>query len=184
MKKFLSLAIAVIATMGLTMSAASLRNQDSKETKQKKERTEKRESKDRKGHGPQRQGFNPFAGLNLTEQQQNQLKALRPQKPAECCENDTAACCKGKGEACCKVTPEQAKQMAQERLAKIKGILTPEQYQQYLENVAVNQMLQRQQGDRRMKDASNKKGREKARDSKKKGQSGEKISQSEPRTKK
>ncbi|MDE5858751.1 MAG: hypothetical protein K2H32_10420 [Muribaculaceae bacterium] len=82
--------------------------------------------------------YNPFDGLNLTESQMQQLAALksernqgqRPDKKEQ-------------------MTPEQRqqkmKEMKQERenrsreyLAKVKSILTPEQYVSFLENVAVH----------------------------------------------
>lgn len=64
---------------------------------------------------------NPFEGLNLTTQQQEQLKALGP-------------CNKGKSgdkRGVCR-------QSRKDYLNKVKGILTPEQYVQFLENSFVN----------------------------------------------
>lgn len=75
---------------------------------------------------------NPFDGLNLSEKQQAELKALREgckaerQKIAE----------KEKAEK--KEMKEQRAKDAKEYLAKIKDILTPEQYVQFLENAYLN----------------------------------------------
>ena len=158
MKKFITLAIALVATMGLTMSAAC-----SAATQTQDVKTEKKERPDRKGparhHGDKKQGdkkvrqqqFNPFEGLNLTEEQKAQLKeVLQPDsqrvapRVAPCC-SETAVCCQGEGSECCwTLTPEQAKQRAQEKMDKIKSILTPEQYQQYLENVAMGTMVKKE----------------------------------------
>lgn len=64
---------------------------------------------------------NPFAGLNLNDSQKQAIKDLK--KPS--CKGDTAS---GK----------DRKTVRSEYLAKIKSILTPEQYQQFLENNFVN----------------------------------------------
>ena len=130
MKKILSLAIAVLATAGLTLQAAQVQ---SKVRQDNGEKVTKHAAVDKKKCAAKH--FNPFEGINLTDQQKEQLKALRPQK------GDKQAFDKQKADRV-KVTPEQRKQAAADRLAKIKTILTPEQYQQYLENVAVSKMNQ------------------------------------------
>lgn len=135
MKKIYTLALALLATASLTLSASPLTNQNSQNTKEQKECQVKKEM--RKGNKGQRH-FNPFEGITLSDAQKEQLKALAPakeSKDAKCCQNDSTNCKK-------KCTPEEAVQKAKDRLGKIKGILTPEQYQQYLENIAVNQMIQ------------------------------------------
>ncbi|MCF0218314.1 MAG: hypothetical protein HUK14_00895 [Muribaculaceae bacterium] len=55
----------------------------------------------------------PFEGLNLTDQQMEQVKALRPEK----CRKDSLK-----------------RQSRQDYLNDVKKILTPEQYQKFLEN--------------------------------------------------
>lgn len=76
---------------------------------------------------------NPFEGLNLSEKQQAELKALREGCKAE--RQKIAA--QEKAEK--KEMREQRKKDNKEYLDKIKGILTPEQYVQFLENAYLNQ---------------------------------------------
>lgn len=154
MKKNLTLAVALLTITGMSISAASLtgRNPDAKT-----EKTEKSDKKDKKNdrpaigaNGKGQRLFNPFEGLDLTEEQQKQIGALtpfvvpRPPKPEEPCQGEGQACCENEKQSCCKegVTPEQLKQAALDKLGQIKTILTPEQYQQYLENVAIGSMIQ------------------------------------------
>ena len=150
MKKILTLAVAAVTAMGLTMSASSLSTRNSGKQTDKKEQTVGKEKKgpraDRKApRQNQGQRFNPFEGLNLTDQQKAQLKELAPKKGDKACQGkDKDAKCDST--ACCKFNPDQAKQFAIDRLAKIKAILTPDQYQQYLENVAIGQMMQHGKG--------------------------------------
>lgn len=89
------------------------------------------------------QVYNPFEGLNLSEQQLADLKALadakqekmrKQREEAKNQQNDNKA-----------DTPRDRKAIAdaqrqerKEELAKIKAILTPEQYVQYLENAYLN----------------------------------------------
>lgn len=75
---------------------------------------------------------NPFEGLNLTGQQQAQLKELREQHAAknkEKCEKAR----KDKAEA-----RECRKECKKNYLAQVKAILTPEQYVTFLENTYIN----------------------------------------------
>lgn len=78
----------------------------------------------------------PFDGLNLTEQQKTQLQALAPEKPSK--ENREKMMAEKKAEKQAKA--ENRAQARKEYLAKVKAILTPEQYTQFLENSFVNQM--------------------------------------------
>ena len=75
---------------------------------------------------------NPFEGLNLSEKQQAELKALREGCKAE--REKIAA--QEKAEK--KEMREQRKKDTKEYLGKIKDILTPEQYVQFLENAYLN----------------------------------------------
>ncbi|MDE5724827.1 MAG: hypothetical protein K2I12_02305 [Duncaniella sp.] len=62
---------------------------------------------------------NAFEGINLTDNQKKQLEALRTECKAQRSDKKTKAC-----------------DFRKERLAKVKAILTPEQYTKYLENIA------------------------------------------------
>lgn len=73
-----------------------------------------------------RQRPNLFEGLNLTTEQQSQLEALKGSRA-----NNGQAQAEGQNR------PDR-KAKKQEFLAKVKGILTPEQYTQFLENAFVN----------------------------------------------
>ncbi len=85
---------------------------------------------------------NPFAGLNLNAQQQQAINALQA-------ERQQARAEKMKGEKKDAARADRQKQSPEQRiaerkaartsyLAKVKAILTPEQYTQYLENLYVN----------------------------------------------
>lgn len=128
------LTLAIVTALGVSISASSL-SDDNNSTK--KEKTEKKEGKERRQQRKkdvEKGGFNPFDGIQLTAQQKEELAKLRPQKPQQDGNKE-------KGQRPEQLTPEQQKAKAAERLAQIKKILTPEQYQTYLENVAVGQMM-------------------------------------------
>lgn len=76
---------------------------------------------------------NPFEGLNLSEKQQAELKALR-----EGCKAERQKIAE-KERAEKKEMKEQRKKDTKEYLAKVKEILTPDQYVQFLENAYLNQ---------------------------------------------
>ena len=80
--------------------------------------------------------YNPFEGLNLTEKQQNELKALRESRKADLKKEMSKK--KAEKKADRQAMREQAQNNRKEYLAKIKGILTPEQYVQFLENSFLN----------------------------------------------
>lgn len=74
---------------------------------------------------------NPFEGLNLTEQQQARLDALKPTAEQRA---QAKAEKQAKKEADRKARFEQRAQQRRDYLAKVKAILSPEQYMQFLEN--------------------------------------------------
>lgn len=79
---------------------------------------------------------NPFEGLNLTETQKTQLKELRSSMP---CGKDRQKCDKKDG----RVDRSQCKR---DFLAKVKAILTPEQYVTFLENNFADRGARRHDG--------------------------------------
>ena len=71
-----------------------------------------------------------FKGLNLTDTQKEQLKAIKAEQKAKFQAERQAKQAQ-------KAAKKEARQAARkEYLAKVKAVLTPEQYVQYLENVA------------------------------------------------
>lgn len=143
-KTILSVAILLASTLGLTAVAQTPSN--SQTCPNQTECT--KAGKVGKTNRP-----NPFEGLNLTEQQKSELQAIAPQKPARKCDKAQNGTCDkakaGKGEKKDLAAKQQSKadkqakraenrqQMIQNRrdyLAKVKNILTPEQYVQFLEN--------------------------------------------------
>lgn len=90
--------------------------------------------------------FNPFDGLNLTEQQQTAITNLQNER-RQACTDAAKAKKEQKADKQAKADKQKAdpKQKAEQRVAsrkayleKVKSILTPEQYTKYLENVYVN----------------------------------------------
>lgn len=92
---------------------------------------------------------NIFEGLNLTEEQKSALKEICPQSQCTSqnaqCDSAATTCAapasdsKAKGKAKPQrrpegLSPEQRQAKKAEFLSKVKGILTPEQYVQFLEN--------------------------------------------------
>lgn len=73
-----------------------------------------------------------FEGLNLTDAQKEQIKNIKEEQKAQCQAKKEAA--KAQKEAC-KADRQEARKAY---LAKIKNVLTPEQYVQYLENQATS----------------------------------------------
>lgn len=69
---------------------------------------------------------NPFAGLNLTDEQQKAIKEIK--RPN----------CKAFSDSCKNIKAKKMQSARTEYLAKIKTILTPQQYQQFLKNNFVN----------------------------------------------
>lgn len=79
---------------------------------------------------------NPFEGLNLTADQQTKLDALK--KECQEARKAKAEARKSQAQQRKDANKEAAKTARTEELAKIKAILTPEQYVQFLENNFVN----------------------------------------------
>lgn len=79
---------------------------------------------------------NPFEGLNLTADQQTKLDALK--KESQEARAAKAEARKSQDKQRKEANKEAAKTARTEQLAKIKAILTPEQYVKFLENNFVN----------------------------------------------
>lgn len=84
--------------------------------------------------------YSPFAGLNLTDKQKSELKALKPSKEQIQAQKDKV---KAQKNADRQQRFEQKMQNRKDYLAKVKAILTPEQYVQFLENSYVNLSIDR-----------------------------------------
>lgn len=75
-----------------------------------------------------------FDGLNLTDAQKEQLKSIKAEQISKA---QAAKQAKQQAKAKAKAEKRAAKEAARaEYLAKVKAVLTPEQYVQYLENIA------------------------------------------------
>lgn len=122
-KKILGLALAIFAVGTLSSFAANTNDKKCDKQDCPKQQCDKKAGECKKGD---RQMPNPFEGLNLTADQQAKLKELK----GACCNNS-----KGKDNKDNRVDPRQAKR---DFLAKVKGILTPEQYVTFLENNFAN----------------------------------------------
>lgn len=83
------------------------------------------------------QCLSPFEGLNLTDKQKSELEALKPSKEQI---QAKKAEVKAKKEADRQQRRDQKQQSRKDYLSKVKAILTPEQYVQFLENSYVNQI--------------------------------------------
>lgn len=76
--------------------------------------------------------FNPFEGIELSDVQKEQLKSMADECRAD--KHQKAQAKKEKLEA----KKKERKEMHKKHLEKMKQILTPEQYVQYLENIILN----------------------------------------------
>lgn len=122
-KKILALTVALISVGTFSIFAADGKDQKSDNPQSVCRKTECKE----------RKCPNPFEGLDLTADQQAKIKELRN----ACCNDKkctakcdgTQKCDRQAGDKC--VDRRQAKR---DFLAKVKGILTPEQYVTFLEN--------------------------------------------------
>lgn len=177
-KKILSLAVAAILSVGMTSAFAQSTSQQDK-AGDKKECCKKGDKKcDKKGDGKQckkgkgcGQGDEKkcckdmFEGLNLTEQQQaslqqiptpgETLKAAREQNTDQQMNGETHALF--------------VKSVFTDYLDKVKGVLSAEQYTQFLENFYVNSSIKKMDKFHGDKKKGNHKGDKKMKGDKKKG---------------
>lgn len=142
-KSLISFAIAAVALLAPAAMMA--------QTNTEKAKTENRQGTKKNGRGEARPQYNPFEGLNLTDAQQSKLKDLG----CPFGKGDKKGCTDGQqckpgekkgqngqnGQNARPSREEMAKKMLDARkdyLVKVKQILTPEQYIQFLENNFVN----------------------------------------------
>lgn len=111
-----------MAIAAMTLGSFSAAAQTKKDDKKNTTCTEQQCPADKQCDRPSRPC--PFEGMNLTDTQKQQLKQLQQDRP------DKAARKQAKRES--------RQQERRAELAKIKAILTPEQYVTYLENLVVN----------------------------------------------
>ena len=139
-KTLLSMALIIASMTGVSAFA-----QTTDGTCSKKANTECSKSCDKKD-APK---YNPFAGLNLTEKQQAELQALKPSKDAKSADKQDKSKQTGKEDK--QAMRKQFAERKRDYLAKVKSILTPDQYVQFLENSYVDQpMMKKGQGHKDM----------------------------------
>lgn len=132
-KKIFAIALMALATAGASTAFAATDNKDSKGTCPQTECTAPGECRPEKC----RPDNCPFEGLNLTADQQAQVKALRE----DCAKQRKADKEQLKADArkACDARKADALTKRADYLAKLKAILTPEQYVKFLENSFTNQ---------------------------------------------
>lgn len=131
-KTVLALSLSILSVLGFSAMAQNQKSNEKCNKANKELCTKGKECK-----MGDKAKYNPFEGLNLTQDQEQKLAALKAQKPE-----------RPEGQR-----PEKKEQMTQEQrqtqmqarqdrsreyLAKVKAILTPEQYVSFLENLAVH----------------------------------------------
>lgn len=133
-KKILSLAIMAVAVF--TASSAFAQAPADKPCCGGKDKKECRGGDKAKCDRPDTKCANPFEGLNLTEAQQAQIKAI------PCPAQSIKAACKDLKSDTTKMDRSQCaavvKDIRKDYLSQIQAILSPEQYVQFLENQFVN----------------------------------------------
>lgn len=142
-KKVLCMALAAIVSIGISSFAQSPDNNCSAGSnkncvvKDMKCCGKKKDCKEKCDNNCSRKCVNPFEGLNLTEQQKSALANIpNPRQVMKAARDNN----KGKKES-----PEMRRDVARnvmlDYLKQVKGVLTHEQYMQFLENSYVNGRL-------------------------------------------
>lgn len=137
-KTVVTLTLAVVTLFGFSAFAQQQDN-----TKCNKENTEKccKSEKGKKCERGDRPRFNPFEGIQLTAEQQSKIDLLKQEcqaKRQEMKKDYKQKSDDRKNAVSREERMKQRQQFKRDQLAKIKAILTPEQYVQFLENIAVN----------------------------------------------
>lgn len=166
--KFITIALASILTLGISASAQNANgNTDNKTcTKtecQKKGNKERKDCKDKKNckkdcknrkndsANRQRQAHNPFAGLQLTQQQQEKLAAIpTPRQVMQAArQNDKDNKTQADTSKAARAEKRQvARNIRDNYLKQVKAVLTPDQYVQFLENYYVSSPGKVKKGDK------------------------------------
>lgn len=128
-RRILSIAFIAISTILFTSVANNKEGFPKDKCKTECNRGEEMK-KGRPGNCPK---FNPFEGIELSDAQKEQLKSMVDECRAD--KHKKAQAKKEKLEA----KQKERKEMHKKHLEKMKQILTPEQYVQYLENMVLNQ---------------------------------------------
>ena len=126
------LSIAFVAMSALMITAVANNNNENKPCEGKEMC---KHHKMGKGKHHARPLFNPFEGIELSDAQKAQFEKLATERKGNFEKNKKD--CKNKDVA---VRPNP-RDMKKKQLEDIKGILTPEQYVKYLENIALNQPM-------------------------------------------
>ncbi len=130
-RTILSIAFVAVSTiMFTTVANNNSSNEDLTQDKCKKECCEK--NKIKKGKHHKAHMFNPFEGITLSDSQKEQLKAKAIERKA-----NREKMMKNHSEENKKMR-KQWHDMRKQHLEDLKLVLTPEQYVQYLENLALN----------------------------------------------
>ncbi|MDE7153063.1 MAG: Spy/CpxP family protein refolding chaperone [Muribaculaceae bacterium] len=136
-KTLVTLSLAVATIFGFSAFA-----QQQDKTQCNKERTEKccKSDKEKKCDRGQRPCFNPFEGIELSAEQQTKIDALKQECQAK--RQEMKSDRKKSDDNSSKISREermkQRQQSKRDYLAKVKAILTPDQYVTFLENMVVN----------------------------------------------
>ena len=135
-RTILSIAFVAVATLMLTAVANNnSANENLSQDKCKKERCDKNNIKRGKHHKVHM--FNPFEGITLSDSQKEQLKAKAVERKA-----NREKMMKNHSDENKKMR-KQWSDMRKQHLEDLKIVLTPEQYVQYLENLALNSYNQK-----------------------------------------